>query len=155
LRVEEKESVETDDSHPHREVQLVAEEVWRFNRDAKTDDERWLSSTAAAPEPVVEADILLEDEVASGPGLPYLGDTATVNIYLDTASLDRSGVAAIAAHIASRKGPTPVKLHFPVGEREIIVETGAQRRVVFSPDLREALLAVPGVREVTLDRGSG
>jgi hypothetical protein len=43
-----------------------------------------------------------------------------------------------------------VFLRFPSGQSEVIVNAGQDRRIVFSPELRESLLAIHGVEDVSL-----
>ncbi len=158
LRIEEPESKESSDEEtatPRREVQLIADEIWRYNRDAAEEDSKWVSPTDAAPEAVVEEDIVLEDEPESAYAADVDGKTAEVSIVLDLDSLDRSAIADISKRLTSRKGPTPVKLKFPMGEREVIIETGKDCRVVYTTELREELLAIPAVRDVTLSQVAG
>ena len=154
LKIDELESTD-EDNQPRKQVQVIAEEVWRYDPDS---EEKWVQSKSpdeVATETKIDEDILLDDDVEHPEGFRGYGSYATVNVVVDIEKMDRPGVTTLGAHLASRRGPTPVRLHFAVNGREVVIDTGPNRRVVYSPDLREALLAVPCVREVTLSADTG
>ncbi len=154
LRIEELESKD-DESRPIKQVQLIAEEIWRYNPDS---EEEWVQSKAPdeiRSDPTIAEDILLEDDVGQYMAHGSSASSATVSIVLDIDKIERTGISTMKAHLGSRKGPTPVRLKFPVNGREHVIDTGPDRHVMYSPDLREALLAINGVRDVILDQGTG
>ena len=158
LRIEEKESresTEDEQANPNREVQLVAETVWRFDENAQTDEDKWISASGTDLDAAIGEDIILEDDAVH---YDYIGDdegTPEVKIVLDINSIQPEDISSISAKLASRKGPTPVKFRFPLGDREAIIQTGPGRSIIYSPELREILLKIDAVLEVSLETRSG
>jgi len=137
---------------PRKQVKIIAEQLWGYK---PGEENPWVQSKApelTTAETQLGADLVMDDEIA---GVGLYGTPAseyTVQIILDLNKVDRNSVNVIRAHLASRGGNTPVKFRFPINGREIVVDTGAKRSVTYSPELREALIAIPGVNEVTLAR---
>jgi DNA polymerase-3 subunit alpha len=158
LRVDEKESTEDDDTGPHRDLQLIAEEIWRFDPEAEDGKGAFVTPMAESAKQSFDAASPLVDEVMDLDEASWGATEAYVSISIDTQKINPEGVRAIRLKLGTKRGPTPVKLIFPFGEREVIIDGGPDCRIVFSPQLRESLLAVTGVSDVSLstgDLGSG
>jgi DNA polymerase III subunit alpha len=153
LRVEEKEGVasggDEEDSGPRRDLQLIVEEIWRLDPDAEDEKATFVVQPQKA-DVTIDEDIMLAEDT-SLINDPVLTDADyLVSIVLNLQEISQSGISEIRSKLQSRKGPTPVNLKFPMGDSEIVIDTGPDRRIVFSPELRESLLAIRGVEDVSL-----
>jgi hypothetical protein len=101
-------------------------------------------------------DMIIEDD--SIPPLDHVDPETTsmvfVDIILDLETADKSGMKTLKQLLLSRKGQTPVRFRFPLQGRDIIIKTGPEHEIFFSEELKEELIAIPGIRDVRLDSGS-
>ena len=151
LRIDELESTDEETS-PRKQVQLIAEEVWRYNPDS-AEDNKWeqeRSPDQATAEETRTDDIILDDDLDQYGRPGGLLRDASVNVFLDTDTIDRDAIGKLRNYLLRKRGPTPVKLMFVVDGREIVVNAGSNGCVVYSPELKETLMEIPGVRDVSL-----
>jgi len=155
LDIEELEARD-DGEQPRKQIKIIAEQLWGYT---PGEEDNWVQSKApdlATTSTQLGEDIVLDDEIA---GIKFYGSSeadCAVNIFLNVDKVDDSSMNVIGAHLASRGGNTPVKFRFRINGKDIVVDTGAKHSVIYSPDLREALIKVNGVDEVklVLDQGS-
>jgi DNA polymerase-3 subunit alpha len=156
LRVDEKESKEQtfdDQGKVMKEIQLVAEAVWKYDQDGESEESRWISSTGTIPDTVIEEDIVLEDDALQRQYHGRETAAAEVNIVLDIDLLKPEDIAHIKHQLSEKKGPTPVKLRFSFGDKEAVIAAGREGQIIYSPELRETLLRIPAVKDVVLETG--
>jgi hypothetical protein len=151
LRIDELESGD-EETQPRKQVQLIAEEVWRYNPDS-ADDNKWEQERSpdqvSAEESRVD-DIMLDDDLDQYGRPGGLPSDASVNIFLDTNTIDRDAIGKLRNYLLRKRGPTPVKLMFVIDGREVVVNAGSNGSVIYSPELKESLMGIPGVRDVSL-----
>ena len=96
------------------------------------------------------ADIILDDELAGidlhgAPEMEY-----RVDIIMDIEKADSASMAEINRLLGAKNGDTTVVFRFPINGKEVVVDTGRENYVTYSPDLREELIGISGVTEVNL-----
>ena len=154
IKIEEsevREGVDEEDTGLRRDVRIIAEELWRLDPEATDESQRFVVP-AKSP-----ADITLVDHSIMEEESFYLDDeeitsvgNAVVNIVLDPAKADKETIRALKSCLVSKKGPMPVKFHFPIGGRWIIVDAGSEHGVAFTQELKTSLLGIPGVEDVSV-----
>ena len=154
LKVEELESMESEEQ-VRKTVELIAEEIWRY----KPESDNWIQQKSPTEMSEVDAplvDVILEDD--SIPTYEHVEVDAAgpffVDIILDIGTADKSSIASLHKKLMSRRGPTPVRFRFPLSDKEIVISAGPENEVIFSPELKEELTAIPGIKDVKLDSGS-
>ncbi|MCX6646057.1 MAG: DNA polymerase III subunit alpha [bacterium] len=154
LKIEELESTE-DEEQVRKQVELIAEEIWRYN----PESEHWIQQRS--PTEMAEVDVPLVDMIIEDDSIPPLEHVETettgmpfVDIILDLETADKSGMKSLKKLLLSRKGQIPVRFRFPLQGRDVIIKTGPEHEIVFSEELKEELVAIPGIQDVRLDSGS-
>ncbi|HEX9744685.1 MAG TPA: DNA polymerase III subunit alpha, partial [bacterium] len=149
LRIDDPDDIDAD-TQPVREVQVIVEELWQYNPDAELEEDKWTSQGNVAPEKFYDVEIMLDDfpSAASG-GNGWQEEVKSVEIKVDMDSLGPDAVMKLGSFLSARKGKVPVRILFNVNNREIVVNTGESRRIDYSTELREALLNLPGVLDVS------
>jgi DNA polymerase III alpha subunit len=150
LKVDELESTE-DDGEIRKQAELTADEIWRFNPESG----HWIQQKSPHEMSEVDAplvDMVLEDDVMppfeSVVAESYSG--VFVDIIFDLESAQKSSLSSLKNKLSTRKGPTPVRLRFPLQEREVVILTGPENEVVFSQEFSEELKGIPGIKDVRL-----
>jgi len=151
LRIDELEGTD-EDNQPRKQVQLIAEEVWRYDPALEEKWEQARSPDQVTADEMPMEEIVLEDEIEHYARVH--GTEAMVEIVLDPNIIDKSAVSSLRGQLATKRGPTPVRFLFPLDGRKVVVRAGSSGSVVYSPELRDSLLAIPGVREVRLEAAS-
>jgi len=155
LSLEELESTD-EESEPRFNIKLMVDEVWRYDPDSEESWSQSKTQQEMSNEVKLDEDILYEDDSRYfEPSGSYAAGNARVTITLDIENLDGDALTTIGKQIALKKGQTPVRLLFPVNGREIVIGTGNDSQVTYSPGLKEALLAIRGVENVELKQSSG
>ena len=138
-----------DEGEPRRDLKVIVEEMWRYDPEVSDGKGGYIKAGASKPDIALSEDIHMGDDAFLEE--PALGNGRTsVKILVDLQGTNRISVGTLRAKLELKRGPTPVKLHFVAGEKEVVVDTGPDRRIVFSPEFREILLAIPGVKDVAL-----
>lgn len=153
IKVEELESTEEDDT-PRKQVELTAEEIWRFNPESGS----WIqqkSPTEMAEMDAPLVDLMLEDDRVHTyePVETEIHGGIIVEIILNLETAEKSSITFLKDKLSKSRGPTPVRFRFPLTGREVIVSTGLECEIMYSPELKEELVAIPGIEDVKLEHG--